>query len=405
MLGATLTCTAIVVLGSPYNYYLLRRVFVFPIFTADECQAIIEMAEQAALVNYQEAQQWSVSLPNGTELAPDPSMMEASTDEETFRNMLQRPLGWHKLRHGNYPTTDLNLVTDPFSKQNRTYLGNLLDRRLAPTLERIYGIPRQAFRAIDMFVVRYDEGIRTHLERHTDDGDVSFTILLNEDFEGGGTRFWQRTHETPSHEDVSSFAHVQPSRVGTVVTNHALINHEGFPVSKGTRIILVGFTSVDRFDPWTDKPTGLGWSFASWWNLAWLNVKFKTGYYNGIERMERQDGEIQKWFDHPKVRSLFAEMTNFMEYVGDKLSPHKIEYLVSDEEAEPFLQALDHAFYSEHSDQNRTTRGFNVSHSRMAPSATTDASAVDIADSEGHANWWKGQMVNLDFVSTAVISF
>ena len=378
LLGAMITVVTLILYGSPYNYYAPRRVFVFPLFTPTECQAIITMAEHAASKNYQQAQTWAKSLPNGTNLSPDPNMVEADTMEQTYRTMLQPPLGWHKLRHGNYPTTDLNLVTDPFTAENRTYLTELFDKRLAPTLERIYGIPQRAFRAIDMFVVRYDEGIRTHLENHTDDGDVSFTILLNDAFEGGGTQFWRRTHNNNFFDSEIPFAHVQPTQVGTVVTNHALINHEGYRVSKGTRIILVGFTNVDRLDPWTGEPTGLGWSFASWLNLAWLNVKFKTGYYNGLERLERHHGQVTKWFDSSMARLLFRDLTNLMEYLGDMISPHQVEYLVSPDQASDYLRALDRVYEEQQVQQ------------QAEGTRTTTSRSI----------WWKGQMVNLDFVSS-----
>lgn len=92
------------------------------------------------------------------------------------------------LTHSPICSTDLNWVTDPFTKDQREWFSDLLNRRFSPILERIYGVPQSAIRGLDLFVVRYDEGIRTHLQRHTDDGHLSFVILLNDEFEGGGTR-------------------------------------------------------------------------------------------------------------------------------------------------------------------------------------------------------------------------
>jgi hypothetical protein len=101
----------------------------------------------------------------------------------------QAPSGWKKDRHKLYPTTDLNLITDPFTHKDREWLASLFDSRLAPLIERAYGIWRGAVRANDIFVVRYDaEGGQDSLRAHTDSSHLSFNVLLNDDFEGGGTR-------------------------------------------------------------------------------------------------------------------------------------------------------------------------------------------------------------------------
>jgi hypothetical protein len=104
--------------------------------------------------------------------------------------MKQAPSGWKKDRHTLYPTTDLNLITDPFTPQDREWLASALDARLSPLMERSYGVFRGAIRANDMFVVRYDGGEegQDRLRVHTDSSHLSFNVLLNDEFEGGGTR-------------------------------------------------------------------------------------------------------------------------------------------------------------------------------------------------------------------------
>lgn len=171
--GLLLTCVFIL-MKSPYNAYTPRRVFQAPLLTGSECETILAMAAAAAKLNYEAAK----SNPN---------------KNKTSEALLREPLGWQKTRHGSYPTTDLNLVTDPFTREDRKFLTNLLDRRLAPLISRVFGIPERAIRANDMFVVRYDaldenypenSGKRIQLANHTDSEDVSFNILLNKDFEG-----------------------------------------------------------------------------------------------------------------------------------------------------------------------------------------------------------------------------
>lgn len=163
-----------ILMKSPYNAYTPRRVFQAPLLTVAECKTILAMADAAAKLNYEAAKR-------------------KPSKNETSEALLREPQGWQKTRHGSYPTTDLNLVTDPFTREDRKFLTNLLDRRLAPLISRVYGIPERAIRANDMFVVRYDapdendaenSGKRAQLANHTDSEDVSFNILLNNDFEG-----------------------------------------------------------------------------------------------------------------------------------------------------------------------------------------------------------------------------
>jgi hypothetical protein len=115
---------------NPRNYYSARRVFQAPLLTQAECQRIIDMSMAAAERNY--------------ELAVNPQATVTATSASanaTRRDFQQEPLGWHKSCHGSYPTTDLNLVTDPFSRSDLEWISNILHRRLAPTLSRIYGVP------------------------------------------------------------------------------------------------------------------------------------------------------------------------------------------------------------------------------------------------------------------------
>jgi len=333
--GCLVTIVYLLLTFSPNNYYIPHRVFEAPLLTAAECDRILEMAHAAAQRNYENAL--------------------ASTDtNEKQQALLQEPVGWHKTRHGNYPTTDLNVVTDKFTDQDMQYFGDLLDRRLAPTLSRIYGIPVSCIRANDMFVVRYDADKRAHLSNHTDDGDISINILLNDEFEGGGTRFWNRL-------EGGAFGHVQPPK-GHFVTHPAQLNHEGYQVTNGTRFIFVGFLSVDRIDPWTKEPTGMSW-YASWFSLSWMHVKFKDGYHLSASRL--MNDQILHWNDNKYVRAWFAYFINLLEFIGDFFATHRVEHLVDDQNAGAYLQALDEQYEK-------------TAHPKKA-------------------SWFRGQQINLDF--------
>lgn len=209
----------------------------------------------------------------------------------------------------------------------------ILDARLSPLLERVYGIAPGAVRANDMFVVRYDyEGGQKALRGHTDSSHVSFNVLLNEDFTGGGTRFHNRLEMT--------YRDGNPKR-GEVLVNNALVFHEGLPVTSGTRYILVGFMSVDRVDPMTQEPTGLN-LFASWLSLPWCQVNFKDAIYASYERMKTPGGE-KKWTDNKYARNMFRDIVHAFQIIGDLWSPHTLTKLVDDANASEYTKALDEA--------------------------------------------------------------
>ena len=72
-----------------------------------------------------------------------------------LNSIIKDPSGWKKDRHISYPTTDLNLVTDPFTTEDRAYLAERLNARLAPVVERVFGIARGAIRANDVSIGLY----------------------------------------------------------------------------------------------------------------------------------------------------------------------------------------------------------------------------------------------------------
>lgn len=219
-----------------------------------------------------------------------------------------------------------------------------------------------------MFVVRYTADTRASLARHTDDADISFNILLSDEFQGGGTRFWNRLTE-------SDFTTVKPTRVGQVLLHSSLVQHEGLPVSDGTRHILVGFLAVDSMEPMSAQPTDLSW-FASYFSLPFLHVKLKEGYAAAHIRNQKRaigDSEKQRWTDHKYARSFFRDFILLVEYVGDIVCPHRHYPLViptpeNDNAVNDFIQQLDES-------------AFNNGNIK----------------SKKKASWFSGQQLNLDF--------
>ena len=103
--------------------------------------------------------------------------------------------GWDTVRQSTVPTTDVAVEDIPLL---RGWLQELMDSRLKPMLVRCFpklvdnstiGARGERVRIHDAFIVRYDS-IRDNslsLPEHCDTSVFSFTVALNDGFEGGGT--------------------------------------------------------------------------------------------------------------------------------------------------------------------------------------------------------------------------
>jgi hypothetical protein len=129
--GFTLHIIYVLLKSSPDNYCTSRTVFETPLFSQGECDHLVGMAERVAGVNYNMAQKF---------VKTEMDEIEHGTNS-SIHNMMMGYL---------HPTTDLNLVTDNFSDEDRAWIQQRLDARLAPTLERIFGVPPSAIRANDV---------------------------------------------------------------------------------------------------------------------------------------------------------------------------------------------------------------------------------------------------------------
>ena len=185
------------------NLFPARTILQAPMLTRDECKHVIDIANKAAKVNAEKAQKekdlFMLANPDFNPYSSLDNIRDPDTIQFTkWKVLLKDPSGWHKDRHAAYETVDLNIVTDPFTAEDRTWLAERLNSRLAPLIEKGFGIFRGAIRANDIFVVRYDAANgQANLRIHTDGSHVSWNILLNDEFEGGGTRFHDRHVKDP----------------------------------------------------------------------------------------------------------------------------------------------------------------------------------------------------------------
>jgi len=269
--------------------------------------------------------------------------MPTEEERKEAELVLKAPVGWKKERHSSYPTTDLNVVDD-LEKGDRNYLKGLLDARLSPLLERVFGVSRDSIRAYDMFIVRYDGEGQQSLRKHTDSSHISFNILLNDDFIGGGTRYHNRADDTST--DVTPNA-------GQILLHSARIHHEGLPTISGTRYIFVGFMSIDRKNPLTGEPSSLSWR-SSWLSFPWLTVTI-------AEALSKTDGSSKSSSSSPSQAgearggsasstTLFSNNTywndflvklfHLLQVIADLASSHDVTVLVNETDHDAYIDAL-----------------------------------------------------------------
>ena len=170
-----------------------------PLFTGEECQSIVQEAEDVA-----------------------------------------RRRDWTRTRHGNFPTTDLPLTELP---QTMAFLKQSWVERLQPLLAKQFGnvLPDASrLRIADGFVVKYDAAQQRELKPHRDGAVLSFNIALNpaSDYVGGGT--WFAALDAPV---------VLPQ--GHVVSHASGLLHGGHAITAGRRYILVAFCILEGYDSWS----------------------------------------------------------------------------------------------------------------------------------------------------------
>lgn len=346
VLNVTILCILFGILFfSSTNIALSRLVFIAPLLHSQEADTIVAMANAAALRNLEYAQeqlnQWDDSDSSDIKIY----------EKQKYEKVTKEPKGWTKDRHQSYPTTDLNVAIH-FNREEKAYLSKVLNARLSPLMERLYGVSRQSIRANDMFIVRYDHDGQNRLAEHTDSSHISFNILLNDEFEGGGTRFLNRfTGES---------AIARPSK-GGVLLNNAVVMHEGLQTTKGTRYIFVGFMSIDPRDPWTGKWKDCSW-FVTYLSFPWLTATLKQQFQSSVEnRQSRVDINPLYTKEYWSI-GILAEVVKFFSSIGDIFAPHDIIRLVDDEDRERFINSLDDEYnlHSDHFDKSSWFAGQQI---------------------------------------------
>mmetsp|Transcript_54249 Transcript_54249/g.131624 ORF Transcript_54249/g.131624 Transcript_54249/m.131624 type:complete len:545 (+) Transcript_54249:103-1737(+) len=322
----------VVLTSSPQNVDVARGIFEAPFLTDTEVHEWMNIGANVAGRNMekvqQQQQQSQGSGSDGTAL----------TTKALYDELNTPPFGWRKQRQPEYPLTDLQVEDDPFFDDELDWIQDKLDKRLSPLIHRVYNIPPVALTAPGQLLVRYEPSVRTSLERHTDNQDLSYLVLLSTNFTGGGTRYWSRMNKN------EPIAHIQPTRAGQIILTNGLIDHEGVAVESGTRFIVVGFLTVDH----TDR-VGLSTHtsiFSTWLSTNWL-TRHLIMFLEDVVTYSQGGTISQKRLNLVKyLPNLFLTETgltwiesviNFFTYLTDSNAPHFYSKLVSDQNVDTYL--------------------------------------------------------------------
>jgi hypothetical protein len=144
-------------------------------------------------------------------------------------------------RHVAFPTTDIPVADVPCLDQ---LCQRVLQADIVPKICQAYQLPPGSLLAHDLFVVFYSvaKGGQRGLALHCDESHYSFNLLLSPatDFDGGGTWF----------EHLGSTVEAQQ---GQIVCHPGELRHKGVAITRGRRVLLVGFLH-DRRRQMFDRP-------------------------------------------------------------------------------------------------------------------------------------------------------
>jgi len=135
---------------------------------------------------------------------------------------------WTKKRHDNYPTTD-NKLNENWNCYN--FLVYKIKNKLYPHYKSLFKINTNKLFIDELFIAKYDgnnKNSQKSLRKHIDAYEFSFIIGLNDNYQGGGTRFIKDNNIVKLNK-------------GDIVIFCGQTYHEGLHVHSGIRYILPGF--------------------------------------------------------------------------------------------------------------------------------------------------------------------
>ena len=181
----------------------------------------------AELTLTQHAALWKVNI--AKQLLSTTSCVRLITEAEKFAT----EHGWSKSRHRDYSTTDCDVSLCPTLLE---LCNQHLKQHILPTMATLFGFDTHELGVEDMFVAKYDMNGQRELMEHRDGSELSFVLVLNDEYLGGGTMF-------RNPKDNKSVL-VRPDSVGDCVMFCGRHLHSGVQITSGVRYILTGFVRV-----------------------------------------------------------------------------------------------------------------------------------------------------------------
>ena len=164
------------------------------------------------------------------------TVMKALVDKDFCKSIIKSGedyanlKGWSKKRHGFYPTID-NEITKSWKEYD--FLNNHVIKNVLKQIEKMYNVDINNIGLNEVFIVKYDMNGQKSLDYHEDGSEFSFILSLNDDYEGGGTKFkWN--NETINLD------------TGDCLIFSGQNTHKGNKITSGTRYILAGFLSYGK---------------------------------------------------------------------------------------------------------------------------------------------------------------
>ena len=206
-------------------------------------------------------------------------------------------------RHSTYATCDFPVDE---AKVVESFLQEIgFDDRIWESMHEFYGIPWEDMSYLDLFVAQYraktngdDQDLSStgdntmdRLEAHRDGSLLSFTITLTDpgDFEGGGTFFEAlRGHEDKCPNVVCPGGVVRPKRAGDGVFHSGKPLHGAEAITRGERIVLVGFVDVAG---WRQRPGVLAKACEQWGRMDVADKRYRR-QLEKIQETDKKGG----WF-------------------------------------------------------------------------------------------------------------
>ena len=124
--------------------------------------------------------------------------------------------------------TDTTLELENMPAAARLYAG-VVEHHFVPMIAHLWPVFRLQ-KVNPPYILKYHPSVVGGMAAHYDLETIGLVVYLNDDFEGGGTRF-PRWNYTTSHLPVGS-AVIYPGGLSHV--------HEGLPITSGTRYLMCG---------------------------------------------------------------------------------------------------------------------------------------------------------------------